>query len=102
MPYMVSGAVFGVAAYAILAVFNMPVMLIFGMIACVGTVPHAFFPQLFGALLGRYYMEKKFGRQKWHRYTPVLAAGYACGTGLVGMATVAVALISKTVSPLVY
>ena len=102
VPYMVSGAVFGVAAYAILAVFNMPVMLIFGMIASVGTVPHAFFPQLFGALLGRYYMEKKFGRQKWHRYTPVLAAGYACGTGLVGMATVAVALISKTVSPLVY
>ncbi len=102
VPYMVSGAVFGVAAYAILAVFNMPVMLIFGMIASVGTVPHAVFPQLFGALPGRYYMEKKFGRQKWHRYTPVLAAGYACGTGLVGMATVAVALISKTVSPLVY
>ncbi|MDP7236166.1 MAG: peptide transporter [Candidatus Latescibacteria bacterium] len=102
VPYMVSGAVFGVAAYAILAVFNMPVMLIFGMIASVGTVPHAVFPQFFGALLGRYYMEKKFGRQKWHRYTPVLAAGYACGTGLVGMATVAVALISKTVSPLVY
>ena len=90
------------AAYAILAVFNMPVMLIFGMIASVGTVPHAVFPQFFGALLERYYMEKKFGRQKWHRYTPVLAAGYACGTGLVGMATVAVALISKTVSPLVY
>jgi hypothetical protein len=102
VPYMVSGAAFGVAVYAILAILNMPVMLIFGMIASVGTVPHAFIPQLFGALLGRYYMEKKFGRQMWYKYTPVLAAGYACGTGLVGMATVAIALISKTVSPLVY
>ena len=92
----------GVAAYALLAAFNLPVMLIFGMIATIGTVPQAFLPQLFGALLGRYYMTRKFGAQQWYRYTPVLAAGYSCGTGLVGMATVAIALISKTVSPLVY
>lgn len=101
-PYIIGGAVFGVAAYAILAAFNLPVMLIFGMIATIGIVPHAFMPQLFGAVLGRYYMTKKFGEKQWYRYTPVLAAGYACGTGLVGMATVAIALISKTVSPLVY
>ena len=101
-PYMIGGATFGVLAYAVLAAFNLPVMLIFGVIASVGTVPHAFIPQFLGALVGRYYMEKKFGRQKWMRYTPVLAAGYACGTGLVGMATVAIALISKTVAPLVY
>lgn len=102
VPYMIGGAAFGVLAYAVLAAFNLPVMLIFGVIASVGTVPHAFIPQFLGALLGRYYMERKFGRQKWMRYTPVLAAGYACGTGLVGMATVAIALISKTVAPLVY
>ncbi len=102
IPYMAGGAVFGVLAYAVLAAFNLPVMLIFGVIASVGTVPHAFIPQFLGALLGRYYMERKFGRRRWMRYTPVLAAGYACGTGLVGMATVAVALISKTVAPLVY
>ncbi len=102
VPYMVGGAAFGILAYAVLAAFNLPVMLIFGVIASVGTVPHAFIPQFFGALLGRFYMERKFGRRKWMRYTPVLAAGYACGTGLVGMATVAIALISKTVAPLVY
>ncbi|MBM3262949.1 MAG: peptide transporter [candidate division Zixibacteria bacterium] len=101
-PFILGGTVFGVVAYAVLAVLNLPVMLIFGVIATIGTVPQSFLPNLFGALLGRYYMEKKFGRDMWHRYTPVLAAGYACGTGLVGMATVAIALISKTVSPLVY
>ena len=102
VPYMVGGAAFGIIIYGVLAAFNLPVMLIFGMIASVGTVPHAFIPQFFGAVVGRYYMVRKFGRKKWMRYTPVLVAGYACGTGLVGMGTVAIALISKTVAPLVY
>jgi hypothetical protein len=101
-PLILGGMVFGVVAYALLAAFNLPVILIFGIIKSIGTVSHNFLPELFGALLGRYYMEKKFGKQQWYRYTPVLAAGYACGTGLVGMATVAIALITKTVSPLVY
>ena len=102
LPYIMGGTIFGISAYAIFSVFNLPIMLVFGMIATLGIVPHAFLPQLFGALLGRFYMRKKFGPKMWHRYTPVLAAGYACGTGLVGMATVAIALISKTVSPLAY
>jgi len=101
-PLILGGMAFGVVAYALLAVFNLPVILIFGIIKSIGTVSHNFLPELFGALLGRYYMEKKFGIRQWYRYTPVLAAGYACGTGLVGMATVAVALITKTVSPLAY
>jgi hypothetical protein len=31
-------------------------------------------------------------------YAPVLFAGFACGMGLVGMAAIALALISKTVN----
>lgn len=100
--YILGGAVFGVVAYAIFSYFNLPVMLVFGIISSIGTVQQGFLPTLFGAMLGRYYMEKKFGPQMWWNYTPILAAGYACGTGLVGMATVAIALIAKTVSPLVY
>jgi hypothetical protein len=33
---------------------------------------------------------------------PVVLAGYSCGMGLVGMAAVAVAMISKSVSQLAY
>lgn len=52
---------------------------------------------LLGALLGKYYMIKRFGLKRWYRYTPVMAAGFSCGVGLVSMATVAVALVSKAV-----
>ncbi|MBI4552525.1 MAG: peptide transporter [Candidatus Latescibacteria bacterium] len=100
--YILSGAGFGLLAYGLLAAFNLPVMLIFGIISTIGTISQGFLPQFAGALLSRYYLEQRFGREMWPRYTPVLLAGYSCGTGLVGMATVAIALISKTVSPLVY
>ena len=30
-------------------------------------------------------------------FNPVLAAGFACGVGLIGMGTVAIALVSKAV-----
>jgi hypothetical protein len=50
-----------------------------------------------GAFLGKYYMVKKFGLKRWYRYTPVLLAGFGCGVGLVSMAIVAIALVSKAV-----
>ena len=31
-------------------------------------------------------------------YTPVLLAGFACGTGLIAMASIALALIAKSVN----
>ena len=59
-------------------------------------------PEMIGALLGRYYFARKFGRERWLQYTPILVAGYACGMGLIGMVGVAFALISKSVTQLVF
>jgi len=73
-------------------------MLIYGFIRGVGTFPHIVIPQLGGALLGRYYFARRFGKTEWQRYTPVLAAGFSCGTGLVGMLAIAFALVSQSVS----
>jgi len=56
----------------------------------------------FGALLGRFYFAKKIGKEKWRRYTPIILAGYACGMGLVGMVSIAVALIAKTVFQIIF
>jgi len=58
-------------------------------------------PELIGAFVGRFYLLKKFGKQ-WRQYAPVLLAGYGCGMGLVAMASVAIALIAKSVSMLSY
>ena len=57
---------------------------------------------LLGTLLGRYYFERRFGEARWRVYTPILLAGYSCGMGLVGMSSIAVALISKAVSSIVF
>ena len=63
---------------------------------------HMLVPEMAGAVLGRYYFRRKFGKKRWLQYAPILAAGYACGLGLIGMAGVAIALISKSVSQLVF
>ena len=72
-------------------------MWFYGLIGGIGSDPGAFIPTLIGALIGRFYMIKRFGMKRWYMFNPVLAAGFACGTGLVGMATVAIALLSKAV-----
>ena len=95
---MVAGLVFGVGGYGILTRLGWPVMLVYGFIRGLGLFPHILLPQLIGALLGRYYFAKRIGEKRWRQYTPVLAAGFACGTGLVGMLAIAFALVSQSVS----
>jgi len=98
--YIACGFSFGLIAYSVLALFGLPILLIFGLIRGMGQLPHFMFPEIVGAMLGRFYFMKKFGKEKWMQYTPVLLAGFACGMGLIGMAGVAIALISKSVSQL--
>ncbi|MGC8976202.1 MAG: peptide transporter [Candidatus Ratteibacteria bacterium] len=87
--------------YGIITVFKLPVALFYGMIGGLVTLPHYSIPMFFGALLGRFYMAKKIG-QNWQKYTPIILAGYACGFGLIGMVSVAVALIAKTIFQIIY
>ena len=59
------------------------------------------FPQLLGALVSRYFFEKKFGLS-WRQYAPVLLAGFSCGMGLISMFSLGCLLISKAVFQLPY
>jgi len=72
-------------------------MWFYGFIGGIGGNPGGDVWLLIGALIGKYYMIRKFGLKKWYRYTPVLMAGFGCGVGLFGMATVAIALVSRAV-----
>jgi hypothetical protein len=72
-------------------------MYFYGAVGGIGMDPGTFIPLLVGALVGRFYMIKKFGLKRWFMFNPVLAAGFTCGTGLIGMGTVAIALLSKAV-----
>lgn len=93
---------FGLAggAFLVLSWLRMPLSLIYGFVRGIQGLPHMLIPEMVGALIGRYSLERRFGIEKWRRYAPVLFAGFACGMGLIGMSAVAVALISRSVSQL--
>lgn len=96
-PLIGDGFVVGLALYGITAIFRAP-LFFYGLIGGIGQFPHYAIPTFIGALLGRYYFARRFGFERWNLYAPVLLAGFACGTGLIGMAAIAIALISKTVN----
>jgi len=96
------GFVFGIVSYLILARMRLPIMLIYGIVRGLGTLPHYVFPEMIGALISQYYFVPRFGARRWKQYATVLMAGYSCGMGLVGMGTVAIAMVSKSVSQMPY
>ena len=81
----------------------MPILFVYGLVRGFGhTTPQSVLFELLGALLGRFYLEKRFGREMWRKYAVVLLAGYGCGVGLISAASIAVSMISKSVSQMLY
>lgn len=101
-PFILGGLGFAGGSFFLLSWFRMPVSLIYGFIRGIQGLPHFLIPELIGAFIGRYVMEKRYGTKQWRLYAPVVLAGFACGMGLIGMASVAIALISKSVTQLRY
>jgi hypothetical protein len=97
-----SGLLFGLVTYALLAVLGLPVLLIYGVVRGLGqSTPHGFILEVIGALLGRYFFLKRYGAM-WRQYAPVLLAGFSCGMGLTGMFAMGFALILKSLGSLQY
>lgn len=100
--YIGYGILGGLATYGLFAVFKLPLLFFYGFAGGLGLFPANTLPQLLGAWFGRRYMVKRYGAETWRAYAPVLLAGFSCGTGLVGMASIALALIAKVVAKLPY
>ena len=100
--YVGAGVGLGVVTYAILTLFGLPIMLVYGMVRGLGqTLPHAIILEVAGALLGRFFFLKRYGAM-WRQYAPVLLAGFSCGMGLTGMFAMGVTLILKSLGRLAY
>jgi len=102
-PIIGFGIGLGLVVYTALSMLSLPVLLIYGFIGGfanpmiqLSTAPL----MLLGALTSRFYLVKKYGSKEWRRYAAVIVAGFGCGTGLISMFGVAVALIAKSVSQL--
>jgi hypothetical protein len=94
-----SGAV-TLVVYGIMFFLKAPMLAFYGAAGGANSLPHDQIPMFIGACFGRYYFGKRFGAERWAQYTPVLLAGFSCGVGLIGMFSIALALISKAVQPL--
>ena len=102
LKYIIGGSISGFALYALLLLTHSPIAIFYGVIGGIAVFPHQAIPMFIGALLGRFFFAKKLGKENWKKYTPILLAGYACGMGLIGMLSIAIALIAKTVFQLVF
>lgn len=96
--YIAAGGISTVALFTLFSLLGLPTLFIYGMVRGFGGVPHTMLLEIVGALLGRYYFQKKFGKSSFLRAAPALLAGYYTGVGLIGMATIALNLIKNAVS----
>lgn len=95
--YVAAGAGFGVAMFALMSLLHLPIMLVYGVVRGLNqTLPHVVIPQFAGALIGRYYFERRMGL-RWRQYAPVIMAGFACGMGLITILGVGTIFLAKSV-----
>lgn len=95
--YLFTGAGFGAMLFGIMTLLGAPIFLVYGVVRGLGqSMPHVIIPQMIGAMIGRYYFQKKLGL-KWRQYIPVIAAGFACGMGLVTTLSVGIIFLNKAI-----
>ena len=97
-PRIGGGVAVGLLLFGAVKMLHAPELFFYGLIGGSGAFPHDVIPTFIGAWLGRKYFARRFGTDNWRMYTPVLLAGFACGTGLISMAAIALALIAKSVN----
>jgi hypothetical protein len=93
--YIWAGGAIGVALFGGMSMAGAPIMLTYGLIRGFSyTIPHSMILEFLGALLGRYYFQKRMGL-RWRQYVPVVSAGFACGMGLITTVGVGITFLSK-------
>lgn len=98
--FVLSGLGLGLGLYAVLAHFNLPVFLVYGMVRGLDqSLPHTILPTIVGAFIGRFACRKWFG-EKWPQYRVVFAAGFGAGMGLISMFALGFVFMTKSASVL--
>ncbi len=100
--YLLLGLGLGSLVFSGLARVGAPIFLTYGIVRGLNqTLPFVVVGQFVGALIGRFYFQKRFGR-RWRQYIPVLAAGFSCGMGLIGTLGIGFTFLAKAVFKLPY
>jgi hypothetical protein len=83
-PAIACGAGVGLATYLGLAAAGWPLFLLWGTVQAAQSVPALILPQIIGALLGRFGLQRWYGEQEGRRRAMLLAIGFGIGLALVG------------------
>lgn len=86
------------ALFGVFSVAGISAQYIYGGIAAMSAVPDRTIILLLGALLGRFYLSKLFGKTAWTNYAPILMVGFTAGMGLLGMLAIAVNFLWTAIS----
>lgn len=96
--YITSGLLIGIAGFAFMGWLGAPIFLMYGVIRGLNqTLPFLVIPQFLGALIGRFYFQRRFGAVRWRQIIPVVFAGFSCGMGLIGTVAVGFVFLSNSV-----
>lgn len=96
------GLLLGSLSIAFFDFIAAPTMLLYGVVRGLGqTLPHSVIPQFIGALIGKFYFQKRYGRE-WRKMIPVVGAGFFVGGGLISILAIGFVFLSKAVSTVTY
>ena len=98
LKYLLGGSGVCIAAFGLMSWARLPTMAIYGFVRGMGQIPHTFVLEVVGALIARFFLHKRYGKENFLRAAPVLLAGYFTGTGLIAMLGASFALIASAVS----
>lgn len=99
--YIGWGLGLGCLAFGVMGWLSLPVFLVYGIVRGLNqTLPFMVIPQFLGALLGRFYFERKYGTKKWRQMIPVIFAGFSCGQGLMAIFALGFVFLRNSVSSL--
>lgn len=76
--------------FGLFGVLGISTQYLYGALGMINGYPHTVILIFLGALLGRYVLAKRYGREQWQNFAPVLAVGFGAGMGLVGMLAIAI------------
>ncbi|MBI4558949.1 MAG: hypothetical protein HY706_15305 [Candidatus Hydrogenedentes bacterium] len=92
----------GFGLFGLVKLLGIPASFFYAAVGGVSLFPHMALPMLLGAVVKRYWLERRFGVERWGQMAPLLLAGYGCGMGLVAMVSIAFSLIAKAIVQLPY
>jgi len=100
--FMIGSGTLVLATFAMFTHFKWPLALFYGAFGGYHQAPAAMIGRVIGALVGRYAIAPRLGKEKWHRSAPVVLAGFGCGSGLLYGLFLVVHLLDKAVKYTVY